>query len=83
MKPSQPCGYNRRSQRLRKLQLNADREPCNDPVFTRLIRDLQLARRVQQDRLSPKSRREQAEAFEHDAFKHLAAYLDVKAWTRQ
>jgi hypothetical protein len=62
-----------------------DVEPSTDRVFIRLIKDLQLARRAQEDirdgKLS-KSKRDAAEDLERGAFRHLFNYLDAKAWTR-
>jgi hypothetical protein len=62
-----------------------DLQPSQDPVFTRLILDLQLARRVQQQvarGMRPQTELCDAITLERGAFQHLFNYLNARAWVR-
>jgi hypothetical protein len=62
-----------------------DIEPSSDPVFTRLIRDLQLAKRAQKQIARgeiSESKRDAATDLERGAFQHMFNYLNARAWVR-
>jgi hypothetical protein len=67
-----------RGWRIVRRQPVPDTEPSHDPVFVRLIRDLQLAKRAQRKA----SKRAVAIELERGAFFHMCNYLDARAWCR-
>ena len=71
--------------KTRRPRIIADIQPSDDPVFIRLILDLQLARRVQQQIARGIRSREQlddAKELERGAFQHLFNYCNARAWVR-
>jgi hypothetical protein len=71
--------------RVAREYLKRDTEPSVDPVFCRLIQDLQLARRtIEQIEMGdlPECNRAAAHDLERGAFQHLFNYLSARAWVR-
>src|SRR6516165_1117312 len=95
---SQTNKYHRDDGRRRRSKPNArilfktkrpriipDVQPSDDPVFIRLILDLQLARRVQQQiarGIRPRKQLDDAKELERGAFQHLFNYCNARAWVR-
>jgi hypothetical protein len=70
---------------IKREELIPDNSPCDDPVVTRLILDLQLATRTMRKVARgerPASQWEEADEFAKGALQHLCNYLDAKAWVR-
>jgi hypothetical protein len=71
--------------KTRRPRIIADIQPSDDPVFIRLILDLQLALRVQKQiarGIRSQKQLDDAKELERGAFQHLFNYCNARAWVR-
>jgi hypothetical protein len=59
-----------------------DIAPSTDPVFTRLIKDVQQAKRVLDREFVTRRKYDAALDLERGAFQHMFNYLNARAWVR-